>query len=304
MKARMRAYSGPDDFFRIRDFLKTAYTSFGKPTNWGLERWNWGRYHPLVFTGDWDAHIRYFENSISMWEDTGGRILAVLNTERPAPSAEAYIQRVPEADALLDDILARAEATLADPASGKLSVDIYDHDAALIAAAGRRGYVRQNWTSYWSEMEINGEEAPALEPGFFIMSMADPRARLDLRGKAMGLGFDHPDPSDWCTPGEYGQVQKAPDYRPENDLVVVAPDGEYVSLCIVWYDDWNRFGVFEPVCTHPNFRRRGMGRAVIREGLNRLYRLGARKAYVGSGQEFYAAIGFKRLYPGSFWQKG
>jgi ribosomal protein S18 acetylase RimI-like enzyme len=119
----------------------------------------------------------------------------------------------------------------------------------------------------------------------------------------MGRGFNHEDPREWSSPEEYALVQTAPDYRRENDIVVEGPDGRYRSLCIIWYDDLNHFGVFEPVCTHPDFRRLGLGCAVVREGLNRLHRLGARKAYVGSGQDFYAAIGFKRLHVSRNWSK-
>jgi len=152
-------------------------------------------------------------------------------------------------------------------------------------------------------MAIDAESDPAPGNGFAIRSMADPGSRLDLRCKAMGLGFDHVDPREWCAPEEYLRVQSAPDYRPELDLMAEAPGGDYAGICIAWYDDANRFGVLEPVCTVPEYRRRGIGRAVIREALNRLYRLGARKAYVGSGQDFYAAIGFDRRYVSRVWRK-
>ena len=118
-----------------------------------------------------------------------------------------------------------------------------------------------------------------------------------------GLGFDHPDPSEWTTVSEYEQVQKAPDYREDLDLYVKGPDGEYVSCCIVWYDEHNRMGVFEPVCTHASFRRRGFGRAVVMEGIRRVAPLGAEKVQVGSGQRFYEAIGFQREYISYGWTK-
>jgi GNAT superfamily N-acetyltransferase len=184
-----------------------------------------------------------------------------------------------------------------------LKVEVYDHDLALAKAVEGRGYARGEWANQWSEIPIDGEAEPVLEPGFKIRSMGDPGSRIDFHCQAMGRGFDHVDPAEWSTPEEYLLVQSAPDYPRDRDLVVEAPNGEYVSLCIAWYDDQNRFGVFEPVCTHPDYRRRGFGKAVIREGLNRLYRLGARKAYVGSGQEFYAAIGFATRYPSHTWEK-
>ncbi len=300
--ALKRAYAGAGDFIKIRDFLKTAYYSFGKPTNWGMERWNWARYHPSMFSGDAASNIAYFESQVTLWEDSG-RIVAVLNTEQPSPTGEAWIQRLPQADSLLDRILDQAEAAMANPADGLLRLAVYDHDETLKAAALRRGYVRENDEDYWSQISMDSEKPVSLPPGFRIRSMDESDSRLDFRCRAMGLGFNHPDPSEWSTPAQFAQVQLAPDYSPTRDFVVEAPDGDYVSLCIVWYDDINRFGVFEPVCTQPAYRKLGLGRAVMQAGLNCLYRLGARTAYVGSGQEFYAALGFQRAYRSSFWKK-
>jgi GNAT superfamily N-acetyltransferase len=297
-----RAYE-PSDFLLVRDFLKHNYYAFGSPTNWGMERWNWGRYHPMVFAGDRAGHIRHFEDSVRLWFDAKGRMLAVLNTENPMPNGEAWIQRHPDADPVLDRILAYAETALADPVSGILSLDVYDHDLALRQAAGRRGYQADDHVNWWSAIPIEAERALRLPAGYRIQSMADPDHDLGKRCSAMGRGFNHADPVEWSTPEEYRLVQTAPDYQAENDLVVQSPDGDYVSLCLVWYDGHNRIGFFEPVCTVPEYRRMGLGRAVIQAGLNRLYRLGARLAYVGSGQDFYAAIGFQRQNQSRAWRK-
>jgi predicted N-acetyltransferase YhbS len=62
-------------------------------------------------------------------------------------------------------------------------------------------------------------------------------------------------------------------------------------------------GIFEHVATHLDFRRRGFGRAVMMEGLRRIAALGATRAWVGSGQEFYAAIGFQKKYVCYNWIK-
>ena len=57
-----------------------------------------------------------------------------------------------------------------------------------------------------------------------------------------------------------------------------------------------RSGAFEPVATLPNHQRRGLGKAVMCEGLRRLKRMGATQARVGSYSEsagrLYASAGF------------
>ena len=79
-------------------------------------------------------------------------------------------------------------------------------------------------------------------------------------------------------------------------IVAVAPNGEFASFCTVWFDDVNRTGAFEPVGTAPEHQRRGLGKAVMCEGLRRLKRMGATMAYVGSyspaAHAFYSSVGF------------
>ena len=47
------------------------------------------------------------------------------------------------------------------------------------------------------------------------------------------------------------------------------PDGELAAFCTVWVDPETRTAVFEPVGTHPNHQKRGLGKAVMTEGLRR-----------------------------------
>jgi mycothiol synthase len=70
-------------------------------------------------------------------------------------------------------------------------------------------------------------------------------------------------------------------YRRDLDLVAIAPDGAIASFCTIWFDDVTRSAYFEPVATIPAHQRRGLGKAVMNEGLRRLQRMGATMALVG-----------------------
>ena len=83
----------------------------------------------------------------------------------------------------------------------------------------------------------------------------------------------------------YRNVQRAPLYRRDLDLVAVAPDGELAAFGAVWFDDVTRTAAFEPVGTHPAHQRKGLGKALMAEGLRRAARLGATLATVGSYSE-------------------
>jgi len=302
----MRRYRPAEDFIRVRDFLKETFYAFGEPLNWGIERWNWARFHPSVFREGDPAgtarNIEFFEGSIRIWEDGNGEIAGVVNVESPEPDGEFFVQRRPGYDALLDEMLDYAE-TLPKPAGAARSIYAYDRDDALLAALGGRGFVANpERSSCWADLAIGTAPSASLPEGFGLASMAEDMDPAE-RCKVQGLGFGHADPREWMSVAEYAEVRKAPDYRPELDLATVSPGGEYASCCIVWLDDRNRAAFLEPVCTRPEYRRMGLGRAVVMEGLRRASGLGAERAFVGSKQDFYRRIGFSMSLRSRAWEK-
>jgi mycothiol synthase len=82
----------------------------------------------------------------------------------------------------------------------------------------------------------------------------------------------------------------SPVYKRNLDIVAVHEDGQIGAFCIVWMDPINRVGLFEPVGTHPDFQRKGLGRAVMLEGLRRLQEGGMRQAIVSTYEDNQAAI--------------
>src|SRR5437763_983737 len=89
--------------------------------------------------------------------------------------------------------------------------------------------------------------------------------------------------------------------RADLDCVAEAHDGTLVSYCLAWLDPDNRAGELEPVGTHPDWRRHGLGAAVCRFALQRLREEGATRAVVYAvadgrtnpgPQALYGSIGF------------
>ena len=89
------------------------------------------------------------------------------------------------------------------------------------------------------------------------------------------------------------KVRETPIYRRDLHLVVQAPDGRLAAECIVWLDTVNKIGIFEPVRTHPDFYRRGLGKLMLSEGLRRMEKRGVTLAKVAHNRDNPAA---KRLY--------
>jgi predicted N-acetyltransferase YhbS len=87
------------------------------------------------------------------------------------------------------------------------------------------------------------------------------------------------------------------------NIVVEAPNGNFVSYSGQWHDPVNQIAYVEPVATDPDFRRLGVGKAAVLEGVRRCGALGATVAFVGSDLEFYKAIGFRQIYTSRCWMK-
>ena len=96
------------------------------------------------------------------------------------------------------------------------------------------------------------------------------------------------------------RFMQSPVYCPENDLVIVSPHGEFTSFCFLWPDPVTRVGLFKPVGTPPAFQGRGLGRAVLAAGLQRLQKLGMTQVNVRVRSDNLSAI---RLYESLGFQK-
>jgi len=120
--------------------------------------------------------------------------------------------------------------------------------------------------------------------GYVIRALGESLELLE-RCYASGLGFHEGDiqidVGNRDDPTWYRNIQTAPLYRRDLDLVAIAPDGAIASFCTIWFDDVTRSAYFEPVATVPAHQRRGLGRALLTEGLRRLQRMGATRAFVG-----------------------
>jgi ribosomal protein S18 acetylase RimI-like enzyme len=67
--------------------------------------------------------------------------------------------------------------------------------------------------------------------------------------------------------------------RADLDIVAIALDQRFAAFATCWVDQGNRVGQFEPVGTAPEFRRQGLGQAVLSEGLRRMQQHGAPVAH-------------------------
>jgi mycothiol synthase len=177
---------------------------------------------------------------------------------------------------------------------------VFEDDVALVNQLSRRGFVRGEDYQNYNERSL-GEPLPAfhLPPGFQVRHVAseeDGQKRAMASHAAFGSKWSFE--AYWL---RYQGFMRSPAYVPDLDLVTVAPDGRFASFCICWLDRVNQVGLFEPVGTHPDFHRQGLGKAIMLEGLRRMQAEGMITAIVGAesdnlaAQGLYRSIGFQAI---------
>lgn len=107
----------------------------------------------------------------------------------------------------------------------------------------------------------------------------------------------------------FTRFMQSPVYFPDADVVAAAPDGRIAAFCITWIDKTNCVGLFEPVGTHPDFQRMGLGKAVMLESLRRLQAQGMKKAVICTAHNntgalhLYTSLGFQPYTEFRFYAK-
>lgn len=101
------------------------------------------------------------------------------------------------------------------------------------------------------------------------------------------------------TNDDYARFMRLPGYHRDLDIAAFSPDGEIAAYVNGWIDPVNRIGDFGPVGAVPRFRRLGLTRAVLLEGLQRMRTYGMNRVCVSATEgneaalKLYLSIGFQ-----------
>ena len=295
MRLIRRKYLQEDDYWAIRTFLREVFLLHDRrEACWPLYRWDYWRWHvnENIFRINLAA-------AVFMWETSDGTLAAVLHSDGPG---EAVLQihpafRSTELEVEMMTVAETQFATTQTDANQRLVLWAQESDLMRKDLLARRGYTRGQQPEFQRRRPMSApipDAQPA--PGYSIRALGDESelpARSWLSWRAFHPDEPHEKYEGWAW---YRNVQRAPLYRRDLDLVALAPDGELAAFCTVWFDDLTRTAAFEPVGTHPAHQRRGLGRAVMAEGLRRAVHLGATLAIVSSYSSaagaLYASVGF------------
>jgi len=298
MSVRFKNYERTRDNQAIGDFLIANYKPDNADVNWLQPRWEYMSYR-------FDMLANIDTSKIGIWEDNE-KIVAVAHPE--SYKGEVYIQVSPEYTYLKPEILNYAESELygINKRGNKvIHVFVYDTDEELKQIVKCRGYQTREATAYDF---LSKYTVPSFFPkinlpeGFRLISLEEENDP-EKTGRLWWRGFNHPGEPPENQAMIVLDLQTAPNYRKNLNIVIKAANGDFVSYCGMWYVPANRYAYVEPVATDPDYREKGLASAAVLAGIRRCAYLGAKEAYVGTGTKLYEKIGFKIILANHWWEK-
>ncbi len=290
------------DWLRVRALLVDVLARSAPGFTWEVRRWDsWRWYDP---DPAWKPRL---EREARAWEGPGGALVAAAHADGAGRLA---LQVDPLHRDVEPSMVAWAEEALAvDDGAGSrgLVTQVRDYDHLRQRLVEVRGWrPTDEWgVTRWQRL---GQRAVAPSPvaaGYAVRALRpgdrdDARRLAALLNAAFGRTF-HDAP-------EYLVFERhAPDYDPALHLVAEAADGAFAAHVGVTIEPANRLAIIEPVCTHPDHRRRGLAEALLRRGLEGARRAGATQACVDTGtgagpNRLYAGVGFGEAYVERAWE--
>jgi mycothiol synthase len=273
---RTRPYASADDLARLQHF--NAQQIARDPVGW-LE--------PGDIPHRLYGRLRAYNPSemLRLWEDDAGTILGWALAQPPdtfdIQSADSQV--IAEALAWVEPRLSaatfRAHGYAPDPNAAPYAI---------------------TWRSLHEPLPD-----PRLPDGFTVRAaqgLGDAAPLADVHNRAFNATW---------TAESYATYMQAPGYAAEREFVAVAPDGRFGAFTVTWHDTINRTGYFEPVGTHPDFRRLGLASAVMTVAMQRMRAHGLEHAIVvhepvdknPASAALYASLGFVLRFSTDLYKK-
>jgi hypothetical protein len=245
-----------------------------------------------------------FERTCGIWEDQSGIVSLVLTEGGTRWEDTFFIFRSDEikTNELLGRMCDFAERFTSkvsdDRKSNNYKLCITEDDKILTDFVSNRGYQK---TSIRERTMI---KPYPIEPEMVILpngfSIRDGRTVSPFfTALAHNHSFRYYQDNDGCEKG-FTKIRTMPGYRPELDLVLFDPEGQPAGLANFWINEKTKTTCMEPLGTVWWYRRMGLGKALITEGINRTRLYGCNQI-IGGDQPFYLEMGFEQNKEHYFW---
>jgi GNAT superfamily N-acetyltransferase len=270
--------------------------------SYGELAWNWGKDRAGA-GASWRRRLWFAGGDLVAWGWAQLPRQARRNDGSVNDITGAYLayQVHPDHAALVDEVIdfydataAGLERTVLAGAADEFALERwaahgYVPDAAALGDTG-------SWTQL-NERDLTDVAEPVLPAGFRFRTAEEsgPAAAVQAHVDAWA-------PSTY-TAESYEGVRRTAAYRGDLHVLVEAPDGTMAASTIMWLDEVNKTAEFEPVGTHPGYRRRGLARAMLLHGMHLARAAGATHMTVAClgapghprARELYYSVGFREL---------
>lgn len=280
----------------IRPDLVNGEATFGELA------WIWGKGHASD-GGTWPRRL-WFSGGVLVawaWAYLPHRVRRSDGSVKEVTGASLGYQVHPEHAALVDEVIDWYDTV----ASGlERSAVPVAGDGFALARWAAHGYETDprslGDTGYWTQLnrrDLTGLEPPVLPDGFRFRAAGEAGPEAAVRAHVDAWA-----PSTYSAEA-YEGVRGTATYRSDLHLLVEAPDGTMAASTIMWLDEANHTAEFEPVGTHPGYRRRGLGTAMLLHGMHLAREAGATSMTVAclgapgypSARGLYYGVGFRQF---------
>lgn len=247
--------------------------------NWG---WDTGRFVDWRWGGNTvreAASPGWFSRAARVFRD-GGTIRAL--TVREYGDEAAALITLGEDPAAAEDALKWLLSDSAATGVG-LMFEISDRAEWLRTIFAGAGFAESPGSGHEWEYDLStvADEA-AVPDGFTVECLGADRA-ADYTGIAacMGAAFE----IDRDLTPSLRSLERNPFFRPELSVFARDHEGVIAAYCRGTVDPENGVCGIDPICTHPDFQKLGLGRAVVETCFRRQRSMGGRYSYIGSAPE-------------------
>ena len=280
-KITVRSYRMLQDFQRVETFLRKEYQKTDHNGYLLPEFWEYAHTHPMF--NPYKAH------RMGLWEEEG-ELVGIAAYEMDLGSAFLLAKRGYED--LYEEMLAYAQKELSVVKDGVYISDVWttEQQKGVVDLLEKKSYEMVHKESITIYDYDRGFEEPFLPEGFEIFSLEDENDYKKIH-ECLWKGFDHGDHPDKDI-DRRRLMQSGPNFRRDLSMVVKAPDGSYASFAGMWLNEDNHYAYLEPLATVPEYRKLGLGKALLMRSMEKTKSFGTTYCY-GGPMKFYYNLGFE-----------
>ncbi len=276
----MRVYSRPfcgngKDYEKMWEFLVNDYSDKKDQFIWTIGRLGDWKY------GCWNDHKcfpGFMRKNAQLWLNDFEELVGFVISENGESDFTIFAKR--GCEFLFSEMINWVKTNWSNR-EGVLTTEVHEYHDNYIQVLEKEGFQKRELVAVTRQYVLSEKvmEEISLDNEFTIVDMLE---NQDLKGKTLLYN------NAWRNNNEVSQFdllkyeynRESPCFNPRLDLSVINGNGLHVSSCVAFADYKNNYAEIEKICTHNEYRRKGLAEAVIRECFKRLYAEGIKYAYI------------------------